>query len=600
VEIHLPAARLLLVTAILAGGLAVAADRADASYTAVVANGRLVVTGNQASDTLALRLQPLTPTTLQIDVGNNGTANFSFDRALFDRIVVNAGGGDDTVLIDQVNGGFTDPSLVDGETTALNGQGGNDTLLGGIGAQTLTGGVGNDTVDGNTGADVVNLGAGNDTCVWDPGDASDLIRGHDGSDLLDFNASAANENITLSSNAGHFRLLRDVAAVTLDVDTLERVNVDAFSGTDSVVVDNLKPTDVTQVTVDLESFAGTGTGDGQVDTVLLNGTGGIDTVNVPGSGVTMVATGLGPALRVQRAEAANDRLAINTTAGDRVNVNGTGAADAMTVTPSPAGGARVTTPLLAGPVDVLGGTLVLRGMGGNDSLSGSGDLAALGIPLRFEGGVGNDQLGGGNGPDRLLGGLGNDSLDGNQGDDFCFGNDGTDVFVWDPGDANEVLRGGNGTADRLVFNGSGAAEIIELSANGGALRFTRNVASVTLDVDDVERVVHRSLSGADIVNVRNLQATAVSLVTLDLEGMLGGGAGDGQADAVTVDGTAIRDEIHVGVVGGAVDVSGLRARVRVVHSEAALDHLTVNGLGGNDLITVGSGLPALIGLTVNQ
>ena len=42
---------------------------------------RLVVTGNGAGDQLALRLQTGVPTTVELDVGNDGSANFSFDRA---------------------------------------------------------------------------------------------------------------------------------------------------------------------------------------------------------------------------------------------------------------------------------------------------------------------------------------------------------------------------------------------------------------------------------------------------------------------------------------------------------------------------------------
>ena len=48
------------------------------------------MTGNGAGDQLALRLQTGVPTTVELDVGNDGSANFSFDRALFERVAVNA------------------------------------------------------------------------------------------------------------------------------------------------------------------------------------------------------------------------------------------------------------------------------------------------------------------------------------------------------------------------------------------------------------------------------------------------------------------------------------------------------------------------------
>lgn len=83
----------------------------------------LTVTGTSAAETLALRLRAGDPTTLEIDVGDPGLDSFRFKRSQFDRIVVNAGGGDDVVRIDEVNGAFTDA-----EATTINGEDGNDTL----------------------------------------------------------------------------------------------------------------------------------------------------------------------------------------------------------------------------------------------------------------------------------------------------------------------------------------------------------------------------------------------------------------------------------------------------------------------------------------
>lgn len=574
------------------------AERADAAYTAQIVNGRLVVTGNGAGDQLVLRLQAGVPTTLELDVGNDGSANFSFDRALFDRIVVNAGAGNDAVLVDQTNGVFTDTELA-----TLNGQDGSDVLTGGSGAQTLSGGRGNDTVDGNQGDDTANLGAGSDTVRWDPGDGNDVVNGQDGVDTLAFNGSGANENIDLSADGMRLRFTRDVAAIVIDAGTLERVTYEALGGTDSVVINNLRQTPVTRVTVDLESSPGSGTGDGQVDSVVFSGTTGADTIDAGASGAAMVATGLDYSVRVLRGEAANDRLAYNGPAADRVNVNGTAAGDSLSIAPSTVVAyARVASPLFAAPVDVAGGaTLAVRGLDGPDSLNTSGNLAALAVPLRFEGGSGNDQIGGSNGADRILGGTGNDVIDPNQGSDNASGGDGADVFIWDPGDGNDILlRGDAGAGDMLAFNGSGASENIEVRSDGPRLLFSRDVAAVALSVDGVERVLYHALGGTDTITVRNLAPTDVSRVTLDLEGVLGGEAGDAQVDNVIVNGTSARDVIGIVASGGTAVVNGLAAQVRIDHSESANDHLTVNGLGGNDSFSIGSGLPSLIGVTVNQ
>ena len=90
-------ARLLAVVAGFLAVLGFAAERANAGFTARVNNDTLTLTGNGASDQLALRLQAGVPTTLQVDVGDNGSADLSFDRAAFDRIIVNAGGGNDRI-----------------------------------------------------------------------------------------------------------------------------------------------------------------------------------------------------------------------------------------------------------------------------------------------------------------------------------------------------------------------------------------------------------------------------------------------------------------------------------------------------------------------
>ena len=52
--------------------------------------------------------RPVTPPWLQVDLGDDGTADFTFPRAAIDNIKIAAHGGDDTVRIDDTNGAFTD------------------------------------------------------------------------------------------------------------------------------------------------------------------------------------------------------------------------------------------------------------------------------------------------------------------------------------------------------------------------------------------------------------------------------------------------------------------------------------------------------------
>ena len=139
--------------------------------------------------------------------------------------------------------------------------------------------------------------------------------------------------------------------------------------------------------------------------------------------------------------------------------------------------------------------LVVNANGGDDTISATGNLAAL-IKLTLDGGAGNDTILGGNGNDLLLGGDGNDFIDGNQGNDVALMGAGDDVFQWDPGDGSDVVEGQAGT-DTMLFNGANAGEIMDASANGGRLRFTRNVANIVMDTNDVEKLDINALGGVD-------------------------------------------------------------------------------------------------------
>jgi len=145
-----------LIAGLLAAMLSFGTGVAHAAYTAHVRGGTLEVEGNAANDKLSLRLQPGAPHVLQLDVGEDGTADFSFDRGAFTAVSVDAGRGDDEIRIDQSGGSFTDEALT------LSGGDGDDTLIGGSGAETFFGGRGDDFADGNIGADTAFLGCGDD------------------------------------------------------------------------------------------------------------------------------------------------------------------------------------------------------------------------------------------------------------------------------------------------------------------------------------------------------------------------------------------------------------------------------------------------------
>src|SRR4029434_8208379 len=146
--------------------------------------------------------------------------------------------------------------------------------------------------------------------------------------------------------------------------------------------------------------------------------------------------------------------------------------------------------------------------GGNDSFSATGNLATL-IQITVDGGTGDDILLGSNGADVLRGGDNNDFIDGNQGNDTIFLGAGDDTFQWDPGDGSDIVEGEAGN-DTMIFNGANIAERIEVSANGGRVRFTRDIANIVMDLDDVERIDFNALGGADTITVNDLNGTDVT------------------------------------------------------------------------------------------
>ena len=465
-------------------------------------------------------------------------APFSLDIGTCESLVLNARGGNDTFSATG-NLAALIRLTVDGGT-------GNDTLLGSNGADVLLGGDGDDFIDGQQGNDVVFLGAGNDTFQWDPGDGSDTIEGQGGTDRVLFRGSSANEMLTVSANGQRVRFTRNLGNVVLDLNGVEQLDLHPLGGADVVTVNDLTGTGLTLANISLAGTLGGTTGDSQPDLVVVNGSPGDDLVEVTGTGTSYRVAGLSTALLVSHSEGALDSLVLNT-------------------------------------------------LGGHDTLTASTLPAGI-VKLTLDGGAGNDTLLGSRGNDVLLGGDQNDLIDGQQGNDVVFLGAGNDTFRWDPGDGNDTIEGQGGT-DKLLFNGSNASESYDLSANGGRIRFFRNVGSVTLDLDDVERIECRTLGGADHLVVGDLSATDTTQVNVNLAAS--SGAGDGQPDTVTVNGTNANDSITISGSGTSASVNGLRATVQITGAESDRDRLILNAQGGNDTVDATRLAAGVIGLTLN-
>ena len=482
----------------------------------------------------------------------------------------------------------------------LDGGTGDDILRGSNGADLLLGGDGNDFIDGNIGADTALMGAGDDTFQWDPGDGSDIVEGGTGLDTLDFNGSNAGEEINIFANGERSVLTRNIAAITMDLNDIERIHVRALGSADNVVVNDLRGTDVREVRVDLGGFDGNG--DAAADVVTAIATDANETIKFSTSGTETVMSGLFTETRVDHAESTdtfgvraldgNDTLDISGMAGgpvlgldggagtDTVTLNGSGADDNFSIvnTGTQLGFARGNDTLAVTQLTDVE-QLVISGFDGNDNISFFGGAAPT-AHVTLDGGAGDDILRGSNGADLLLGGDGNDFVDGNIGADTALLGAGDDTFQWDPGDGSDIVEGGAGF-DTLDFNGSNAGEEIAIFANGERSVLTRNIAAITMDLNDIERIDVRAQGSADNIVVNDLTGTDVKQVHVDLGTF--SAPGDGAADKVTVDGTAGADSIHLASNGTEVVISGLTAETRVDHAET-IDTIHVRGLAGDDLI----------------
>jgi Ca2+-binding RTX toxin-like protein len=420
-------------------------------------------------------------------------------------------------------------------TLTIDGGAGDDVIIGSQAGDMLLGGQGDDFVAGEGGNDVALLGEGDDVFEWNPGDGNDTVEGEGGFDILRFFGSNASETVNILANGGRALFLRDVANVTMDLDDVERVEFSARGGADTIIVGDLTGTDVTDVEIALNGFASGG--DGAADTVTVNAAAGEDVVTVTGGAGAITVSGLHATVDIDDMDAGLDRL-------------------------------------------------VLNGQGGDDVIDASG-LAADAIALTMNGGLGNDVF---------LGSAGDDLINGGDGADIALMGEGGDTFVWNPGDDNDTLEG-QGGFDTMLFNGANIAEVIDLSADGGRAGFFRNIANVTMDLNDVEQVTFNALGGADSITVNDLSGTDVSEVLINLAAA--GGGGDGQADVVTVQGTNGDDAVLVVSDGADVLVLGLSATVRIRGFEAALDRLVINGLGGDDVIEASGLLAGGLLLTAN-
>ncbi len=419
-----PAALALVIALALASAPTTSADGVTVSLQGTT----LTVTGTDGPDAISITSDG---TNLNVDTNGAPPAEFSVPlTTVITSIVVNAGGGDDTVT---GGNGLTPRTLI------VDGGAGNDTITGGDAGDTLSGGDGDDTLIGGRGNDVIQGGAGADQMVWNPGDGSDTLDGGDGSDRLEFNGANVNEMVTLSAPGGGIaRLTRDVANITIDMSNMEHVDLLLLGGADTYTGGAGLAAVLQSVTV--SGGAGTDTlngGDvaetlaGGADADLINGGGGDDTIEFSPAQPGDVLNGDG----------GTNTLAITgSDESETYQVDAPGAGQ-VSVSQSPSGATQLANGFQRVHLDALGGS---------DTLNLT-PAAATALQIDADGGDGNDTLNGGRLDDVLRGGNGDDVLRGNGGNDQLFGDAGDDLLVG--GDGADAFHCG-GVGD--VFDATSA------------------------------------------------------------------------------------------------------------------------------------------------
>lgn len=499
-------------------------------------------------------------------------------------VIINAGGGDDSVTVLAIDSGFTAAIEVRGgsgndtinaaattTTLALNGDAGNDTITGGSGNDTLSGGDDDDLLQGGDGNDSLVGGAGTDTIV-ESGD-------------VDFVLDAS----TLTG-VGNDQFVEIEQALLNGGDSANTIDASLFTG--PVTVNAGDGNDTITGSDNDDQLFGNGDNDsliGGLGNDTVNG-GADDDVVFGGDGDDFVLGGGGD--DTLEGEAGNDD--IRGQSGDDI-VHGGQGNDTID------GGDGSDNLIESADVDFTLTDVSLVGLGtdqlanletvelaggfsGNlfDASGFSGDTILRGL-------AGADTLVGGSGNDILIGYAGRDRLFGNGGDDTILGSAGSDYL--DGGDGNDRLRGQGGSRDEL-FGGSGNDEL-----DGGA-------GNDSLNGDDGQDTLHGE-SGNDLLNggegddsllggngadIINGDAGQDTLLGESGNDQLNGGAGDdsllGQDGADTLDGGEDNDTL----VGGNDDDQ--------LFGQAGNDGL--DGGSGNDIVNGGAGNDAMFGGSGND
>ncbi|MFI5380521.1 MAG: beta strand repeat-containing protein [Tepidisphaerales bacterium] len=348
------------------------------------------------------------------------------------------------------------------------------------------------------------------------------------------NGTAAADTFTIGASDTH--LLVGAGSDTIDLVSAQQLNVLGGDGADSITFNNLAGSGLG--VLDLDAGA-----DAAADTVAINGTNAADSITVGPAGAGLSIQGLAALINLT-----------GTTTADTLTINGLAGNDTIAAVPGTNASVQ----------------LVLNGGAGDDYLTGDGTLV---------GGAGNDTLAGIAGADSLDGGAGNDLLVAGTGASTLSGGAGEDTLV---GGAGGVTMDGGTGFDTIMVSGTSDADRIDI-AQTSPTSITATVNGVaqtyTLVAGTVENVLVQAGGGEDIIRVTQADAltSANSLqVTVD------GGPGAANRLVVVDDGTGdmtlLRKPLTAG--SGSVTVGSLKP---VVYTNVQAVQ-PISGAGGQVMV----------------
>ncbi|MEM6779013.1 MAG: Ig-like domain-containing protein [Planctomycetota bacterium] len=409
----------------------------------------------------------------------------------------------------------------------------------------------------------------------------------------------------------------DLGGDNADLITSDSLPPIQFTGQDTFTIDGQGGAN--EVTVQTWSLAGaTNTNyrvaGGGLDTLIIEGNDARDDdydVTSPAADQVSITDNFGTNVTVTTFPAAlPGAIVINTLGGDDLVE-----LDALDLT---AGATSITIDGGAGDDDIDAGSLGAKPGVTDDDVS-----------LTLFGGDGNDNLIGSDPADGaavsdvLYGGDGDDRLEGGRGRDQFFGGAGNDYFVWVAGDGSDLMEGGTGDADQLVFIANDGDTLLQVYGGGqftdslggffpgqtlsNSSRgiFELNAGQVFLNMGDVESIQIDALGGSDNIVINNQadansaagnpisQGTDLGASTVESIEVFAG-AGD---DDIEVHGTAGDDNLDAALQGGQITISGLPVALQIDAPEIA-DTLYMHGQEGNDNIKAAAGLETSIGIVL--